>query len=70
MMDFINIVWIFLLISSLAPMVKQKVLDSERLRLMRRIEENRGSLIMKYFPYSWIEWCCYLTAPEKYQFLT
>lgn len=45
-MDFINIVWIFLLISSLAPMVKQKVLDSERLRLMRRIEENRGSRVI------------------------
>ena len=45
-MDFINILWIFLLISSLTPMVKQKVLDSERLRLMRRIEEKRGSRVI------------------------
>ena len=45
-MDFINIIWIFLLVSSLAPMVKQKVLDSERLRLMRRIEEKRGSRVI------------------------
>lgn len=45
-MDFINIIWIFLLISSLAPLVKQKVLDSERLRLMRRIEEKRGSRVI------------------------
>lgn len=45
-MDFINIIWIFLLISSLAPLVKQKVVDSERLRLMRRIEEKRGSRVI------------------------
>ena len=45
-MDFTNLIWIFLLISSLAPLVKQKVLDSERLRLMRRIEEKRGSRVI------------------------
>jgi ClpP class serine protease len=45
-MDFINIIWIFLLVSSLAPMVKQRVLDSERLRLMRRVEEKRGTRVI------------------------
>lgn len=45
-MDFINIIWIFFLISSLAPLVKQRVLDAERLRVMRRIEEKRGSRVI------------------------
>jgi ClpP class serine protease len=45
-MDFINIIWVFLLISSLAPMVKQRILDSSRLRLMRKIEEKRGSRVI------------------------
>ncbi len=45
-MDFINIIWVFFLISSLAPLVKQRVLDAERLRVMRRIEEKRGSRVI------------------------
>jgi len=45
-MDFVNIIWIFFLISSLAPLVKQRVLDAERLRVMRRIEEKRGSRVI------------------------
>jgi len=45
-MDFINIIWIFFLISSLAPMVKQRVLNSSRLRLMRKIEEKRESRVI------------------------
>jgi ClpP class serine protease len=45
-MDFINIIWVFFLISSLAPLVKQRILDSSRLRLMRKIEEARGSRVI------------------------
>jgi len=45
-MDFINIIWIFLILTSLTPMIKQRVLDSERLRLMRRLEEKRGSRVI------------------------
>ncbi len=45
-MDFINIIWIFVLIISLTPMVKQKVMDSSRLRLMRKLEEKRGSRVI------------------------
>lgn len=45
-MDYTNFIWIFLIFISLAPMVKQRVLDSERLRLMRRLEEKRGSRVI------------------------
>lgn len=45
-MDYTSIIWIFLIFISLAPMVKQRVLDSERLRLMRRLEEKRGSRVI------------------------
>jgi len=45
-MDLINIFWIILLISSFAPLVKQHMLDAARLRLMRRMEEKRGSRVI------------------------
>jgi Periplasmic serine proteases (ClpP class) len=45
-MDYTSIIWIFLIFISLAPMVKQRVLDSERLRLMRHLEEKRGSRVI------------------------
>lgn len=45
-MDFMNIIWIILLISAFAPMVRQRMLDASRLRLMRRIEEQRGSRVI------------------------
>lgn len=45
-MDFINIIWIIFLISSLTPVIKQRVLESSRLRLMRKIEEKRGSRVI------------------------
>jgi len=45
-MDFYNIIWVFFLIISLAPIVRQKVMESSRLRLMRKIEEKRGSRVI------------------------
>lgn len=45
-MDFINIIWIILLLTSFAPMVRQRMLDAARLRLMRKIEESRGSRVI------------------------
>ena len=45
-MDFINIIWIVFMIASVAPMVKQTVLEAARLRLMRKIEEDRGSRVI------------------------
>lgn len=46
LMEWIHLIWFFFLISSLAPMVRQRVFDSERLRLMRRIEEKHGSRVI------------------------
>ena len=45
-MDFINIIWVLFLFISLTPMVKQRMMDASRLRLMRKIEENRGSRVI------------------------
>lgn len=45
-MDFINIIWIIFIISSLTPVVRQRMLDAARLRLMRKIEEKRGSRVI------------------------
>ena len=45
-MDFNNIIWIFFLIISLAPIVSKKVMESSRLRLMRKIEVKRGSRVI------------------------
>ena len=45
-MDFMNIIWIVFLIISFAPMVKQRMMNASRLRLMRKIEEKRGSRVI------------------------
>lgn len=36
--------WIFLILSALQPVIRQKVLQGQRLRLLRRLEKQRGSL--------------------------
>jgi ClpP class serine protease len=43
-MGFTDIFWIFLIISALQPVLRQKVLQNNRLRLLRRLERQRGSL--------------------------
>jgi ClpP class serine protease len=45
-MEFINIIWVIFLLVSFAPMVRQRMLDASRLRLMRKIEESRGSRVI------------------------
>ena len=45
-MEFINYIWIIFLLISFAPMVRQRMLDSARLRLMRKIEVARGSRVI------------------------
>lgn len=42
-MDFINILWIFLIISSLQPIIRQRMLEAARRRSLRALEESRGS---------------------------
>lgn len=45
-MDFINILWIFLIITSLVPLVNKKVIEYSRLRLMKDLEAKRKSRVI------------------------
>jgi len=42
-MELLNIFWLFLIFASLQPMLRQKMLESARLRMLHRIERLRGS---------------------------
>lgn len=42
-MEWINLLWIFLIISSLVPLVRQRIIESERMRLLRSLEQSRGT---------------------------
>ncbi len=45
-MDFLSLLWIFVIISSLQPIIRQKILEMERLRLLERLEQRRGSRVI------------------------
>ncbi len=45
-MNFIDIFWIFLIFSSLTPALKQRMLESQRVALMRRVEKKRKSRVI------------------------
>ncbi len=45
-MNYFNIIWIVLLLVSFTPLVRQRMLDSARFRLMRKIELDRGSRVI------------------------
>lgn len=45
-MDFFSILWLFIIISSLQPVIRQKMLEMERLRLLERLEKSRGSRVI------------------------
>ena len=45
-MEFINYIWIIFLITSFAPLIRQRMLDAARLRLMRKIEIAHGSRVI------------------------
>ncbi len=42
-MSLIDLLWIFLIISSLQPVFRQRLLEARRLRTFRRLEEERNS---------------------------
>lgn len=44
--NLINLFWLFLMISSLQPLIQQRMLEAARLRMMRRLEEKRGSRVI------------------------
>lgn len=41
-----NFFWIFLIVISLMPVIQQKLMEGNRLRLMRRLEEQRKSRVI------------------------
>ena len=41
-----DIFWIFLMLTAMQPMLKQRLLDASRARLMRRIEQKRGCRVI------------------------
>jgi ClpP class serine protease len=42
-MGFLDLLWIFFMISALQPLLQQKLLEMQRLRLLSRLERKRGS---------------------------
>lgn len=45
-MDFFSLFWVFFIISSLQPIIRQKMLDMERLKLLGRLEQQRNSRVI------------------------
>ena len=45
-MDFFGLLWIFFIISSLQPIIRQKILEMERMRLLERLERSRKSRVI------------------------
>ena len=44
--SFFDVFWLFLIIFSLMPWMRQRMLEAARLKLIRRIEEKRGSRVI------------------------
>lgn len=45
-MDLLNLLWIFLVVASLVPLVRQRIVEATRARLMREFEAKRGSRLI------------------------
>lgn len=45
-MSIFDLFWIFFIISSLQPVIRQKMLEAARVRLLRAIEQKRGSRVI------------------------
>jgi ClpP class serine protease len=45
-MEFFNLLWIFLVIAALVPLIRQKMIEAARLRLMRALEARRSSRVI------------------------
>ncbi|MCK4778213.1 MAG: hypothetical protein KAS39_07510 [Actinomycetia bacterium] len=45
-MDFFSLLWIIIIITSLIPVVKQKILENSRYKKIREIEDNRKSRVI------------------------
>lgn len=45
-MSFLELIWILFLVSAISPVFKQKILESQRLRLLRNLEIKRNSRVI------------------------
>jgi ClpP class serine protease len=45
-MSIFDLLWLFLIISSLQPLLRQRLIDAQRLRAFRRLEERRKSRVI------------------------
>lgn len=45
-MDFFGLLWLFLIISSLQPVIRQRMLEMERMRALERLEKERNSRVI------------------------
>ncbi len=45
-MDLLNLLWIILAIAIVIPLIRQKVIETTRMRLMHALEEKRGSRVI------------------------
>ncbi len=45
-MSILDIFWFFLILSSLQPAIRQRMLEAARVRLLRKIEQERGSRVI------------------------
>lgn len=47
-MDFLSLFWIFIMLSSLQPLLRKKMLESARIKLLERIEQKRNSRVIAF----------------------
>ncbi len=45
-MSFLDLFWIFFMMASLQPVIRQKMLEAARVRTLRRLEQKRGSRVI------------------------
>lgn len=45
-MDFFSLIWIFLIIASVLPVIRQRMLDSARYRIIQSLEKKRGTRVI------------------------
>jgi len=45
-MDFLNIIWILLLVATIIPIIRQRLIDNARFRIFRTLEEKRGTRVI------------------------
>lgn len=45
-MEWFNLLWIFLILASLAPLIRQRMLEASRVRLLHQLEQKRSSRVI------------------------